>query len=579
LSEDAGERTETESDQAVPEPTETQERDPGSDYVIGRWRELTSADAVWFGRTVDVGHRLRLSELVGIAEANLAGGVRPEAVEDLLKETSEALKDEGLYVATRFPEVAEEAKELTGRSGASFVPGSSGLASARASLARLQGDEYLEGLVTAMTDAADGIECTLEPLRNLDALVELLDSELAYAGHSRTWRAAAVAEVARRVNEEAQSLKDAVVGTLNDAGCARPRAFSVVVPLEAIGDVDDAPAWMSEPASVSEIIKGWGPTGREEAQARVQGADRAVIYRDLEAVDGESALRLADGRLRRSINVFRLQGRTVEEPLQAIVYDPLTKEATVRGLPSEPLDLMPAGLATYEPRAAGGTLEDALDQLAEARTARPSAAFVDLWTAAEALYGGAIGDRRHKAGLVMIGLAEHSYIADAHIWLARRAATAGIGQVPVGGELRWLMDTLGTGAGARKLDAGLVAAGDLLAWSRFKAMSQWDGGWGLRNELDRLRKRLIRVVDRAYLFRNFAVHRADESSPTLAIMLPCFAGLVQVCIGHSLRRVSSGVDPLTDAKTAALIVRGIADDFGHRRSRAPGGFTHAIEGR
>jgi hypothetical protein len=107
-------------------------------------------------------------------------------------------------------------------------------------------------------------------------------------------------------------------------------------------------------------------------------------------------------------------------------------------------------------------------------------------------------------------------------------------------------------------------------------MSKWDQNWGLRNELDRLHARLKRVIDRAYLIRNFAVHRADASLPTLGVLLPTFAGLVQTCVALSLSRSNSDRPPLTDAKAAGLVVRAIADDFGHRRSQAPDGLASAL---
>jgi hypothetical protein len=546
---------------------------PGDDYAVTRWLELSEASAVWFARTADVGHRLRLAELIALAKANQTGGVRSESIGGLLNETTDALTNHDLYVADRFPEVSKEAS-LMKHSPSAFVPGSAGHCAAEACLERLHDPAYLAGLVEAVVAKADAAGQAITDLRAVDALVELLDSELAHEGHSRTWRAEAALAVQQGM-KEGKSLAEALPSALEDLRAGVRRDFEVVIPISGLGEPDQAPTWMQALESVGEVIGTWAEDGRAEAQSAVQAADRAWRY-TVTTVDAESALRTADDRFRRLRNVWQLQGNDLDYPATAVIYDPQARSTQVRPLPSEPLDLAPDGLEEWSSGDLSDSLDDAIDQLAQARTARPSAAFVDLWTVAETLYGGGVEDQRYKAGLVMTSMAEYSYITDSHIWLARRADEAGVASVPHGGELQWLMEKMSTREGAQALDQAFISADDQLAWSRFKAMSKWDERWGLRNELDRLHARLKCVVDRAYLIRNFAVHRADASLPTLGVILPTFAGLVQTCVAMSLSRSGSGRYPLTDGKAAGLIVRAIADDFGHGRSHAPDGLAPAL---
>lgn len=544
---------------------------PGDQYAIGRWTELAATDAVWFGRTADVGHRLRLRELITLAEANQSGGVRAESIGNLLKETVAALKDQDLYVSERFPEIAGQADSMMG-SLAAFVPGSAGHCTAVASLERLNDVRYVDGLVETLASKAAGAGQSIDALRKVDKLVELLDSELAHRGHSRSWRAEAVAQT-KRLMQDGATLGQALPSALEELRACRSREFEIFIPIDC--GLAELPGWVQSRDSVGEIIKSWASVGRPEAQAAIQ-ASAGVYGEAFPAVDAEAALRIADDRFRRLRNVWRLQDHELPYPRHAVVYDPAARQAAIRPLPSEPLDLAPDGLGERDARKGGDALDDAIDQLAQARTARPAAAFVDLWTAVETLYGGSAEDTRYKAGMAMVGMAEYNFIVDSHIWLARRAGEAGMGGAPKGGELNWLMEMLGSGDGAQELERAFIAAGDQLAWLRFKVMSNWDNGWGLRNELGLLRQRLTRVVERSYLIRNFAVHRADDSMPSLDLILPLFAGLVKTCIGLSLHRSNRNRLPLTEAKLAAMTVGGVAEDFGRGRSKAPKGLASVL---
>jgi hypothetical protein len=167
----------------------------------------------------------------------------------------------------------------------------------------------------------------------------------------------------------------------------------------------------------------------------------------------------------------------------------------------------------------------------------------------------------------MAGLAQFVYVRDLLRWLSRRAEKAGVGTPPDGGEVEWIVERITEDASG--LDTALVEAGDVIAWSRFKLMSRWDDGWGFGKDLDRLRDRLVSVCDRAYLIRNFAVHRAEVRGPALAVVLPAFAGMVAAAVGHSLAAKTD--DTLEDALAAGLEARAVAYNFKAKRSKAPDG--------
>ena len=210
---------------------------PGDLFVVGRWKELAAADSAWFTRTTDVGHRQRLAELIVLAKANGTGGVRSESISELLVETKDSFAHEDLFVSARFPELAAEIKELS-TSGSSFVPGSAALASATACLGRLEGAQYVDSIADALVARAAGAERNLASLRPLGKLVELLDSELSFGGHSRTWRAGVVEDVARRV-AAGETLADALPQTFAAHHANITREFVVMVPVWAAPGGED----------------------------------------------------------------------------------------------------------------------------------------------------------------------------------------------------------------------------------------------------------------------------------------------------------------------------------------------------
>ena len=539
-------------------------------YVLQRWRELCSGTGPWWTRGTEVGIRLRLAELHDLSEANRDGAIRlNRVVEKLVEEVKALLASDDPYLAERFPEIREYATKLKHTSTKAFVPGALGPGLLKSSLDHLHRPEYVQGLVAHLAAFVESAGHSQADFRRLDDLVCRLDAELVYDRHSRSWRDAVLTEVEERYAKDG-SLADAILGTLKAHHHGRIREFVVLTPLAGLSEASNTARLRGiqvQPAI--EIVREWAPENADEVLATISAADAISHFPDVEAADAEGAVRIVDRQLRSAVGAWRLMGREVADPAVAVVYDTHTRETHVLELPSEPLEVRPLGVEQWLPdeHDPGGRLNDALDQLAQARTAPPQTAFVDLWTAADALYGGVADHPGWHAGEVMAGLGQFVYVRDVHKWLAGRAEAAGLGAAPEGGEVEWIVDQLTSNAPA--LDKALAEAGDAIGWSRLKLITAWDGGWGLRNDFDRLVERLVSVCDRAYLIRNFAVHRAEVRGPALEIVLPAFAGLVAAAVGHSL--AAKPDDTLTDALAAGLAARGVAYDFKANRSEAPGG--------
>jgi hypothetical protein len=74
---------------------------------------------------------------------------------------------------------------------------------------------------------------------------------------------------------------------------------------------------------------------------------------------------------------------------------------------------------------------------AQARLAPPGTAIVDVWTAAEALFGGVVGEPVFRTVDVVAGLAELLYLLDLFRWLGQRYESAGVGGPPGIESSRW----------------------------------------------------------------------------------------------------------------------------------------------
>ncbi|HKO39126.1 MAG TPA: hypothetical protein VJU14_12235 [Solirubrobacterales bacterium] len=543
-------------------------------YVFQRWGELCAANGPWWTRATEVGVRLRLDELHDLSKAAGEGAVRLNTVvEKLFKEAKGLLipgEEQDPYVADRFPEIADQASSLEHVSLASFVAGGLGPGIFKSCLDNLEGPEYVQGLAAHLGKTVESAGHTQDDFRALDKVVCRLDAELVYDGHSRSWRNTVLEEAKKKHEEEGAALHEAIEDALKAHHHGVKREFEVLIPITSLSTMANIGRLKGiEVNPAIEMVRDWDP---DDADAVMQliGSSKAVShFSAVGAPDAEAAVRLADKQIRSAIGAWRLMEREVKNPEQAIVYDPRASETFVLPLPSEPLEVRPAGVEQWqaEDDDRSRRLSDALDQLAQARTAPPQTAFVDLWTAADALYGGIATDPGWHAGDVMAGLAQFVYVRDVHLWLAACAEQAGLGAPAEGDEVAWIVQQITSNT--NNLEAALAGAGDAVAWSRFKVMTGWDGGWGLRKDLDRLAKRLVSVCDRAYLIRNFAVHRAEVRGPALEIVLPAFAGLVAAAVGHSLS--AQAEDTLTEALAAGLKARSVAYDFKNQRSSAPQG--------
>ncbi len=549
----------------------------GQAYVFARWEQLTDVNAPWWTRMPGLGIRLRLLEIQELVYALQGGEIARQAVQRLLADSQAVLR--GKYLRTSFPEIDRELREvqqaLRGDPLEAFVPGGALPEAVAAGLQHLEDNGHSERLIDDLATAADAASAPGQ-MRELDELLQFLDADLVADGHSLNWRRQ-VRNQAAKLCDDGATLGGAIKQALTESGRAHraaAREFDVIIPV----------AGLVEPASGTsgivvishdeavEIVRSWPGTNAAALLAADHLSEHNVRYQRASAHDIFGAAHEADGLFRRDAALWRLRGGRVEEPRAALISDGTRRQAGLYDLPAEPLDVVPDGLDEYIATHLTGqptAIDNALGQIAEVRMAAPASAVVDLWIAAEALFGGASGDPNYEAGLVMAGLAEFIVVRDTFAWLAGRFEGAGLGTPPAGdAAVSWAYDQLfGPGKGAfSNTVKHLDAANDELGWLRVKQIAGWDEGWGFKTETISLHKRMARICDRAYLIRNFVVHRADPlnrrevRSHVLGVTLPAFAGLVQASVGHVLR-YSPGGDALQHAKLITMRARRAAEQL------------------
>lgn len=550
----------------------------GVAFVFARWEEITGDHPSWWARPHGVGLRLRLEELGDLAHARRTGGIARQAVTKLVREARAVLLHPDGYCARRYGAAVEEVRRsLRDDAVETWVPEAAGPSTLASVLDLIDSDEYLPQLARDLAgDARDADN--VDDFRRLESLVELLDAELVYDGHSLAWRRHVLAEVRVRVDGGGE-LDDAIISSLADNRHARRRAFDILIPVVRFSAPPQGGAGLfpTSPAdAITEIIHPWNVDGVEAILASDELASAEAILRygpdEIEAADLHAAARQASQRFGRDADLWRLRGGTLADALVAYIYDGEAAHAEIVRLPPEPLDLLPRSLGSYDltDSERGSTIVDnALLQLAQARTAPPATGLVNLWTAAEALFAGAVGDVRGDATAVMAALGELLYLRDLLAWLGSRYVNAeaeGYAEAPSPTTSRWGLER--TLVGTTKLLDRLVERNDPLAWYRLKMITRWTRGPSFRAQMTELSDRSDQIGTRAYLLRNFFIHRAEIRARAIDVTLPPFAGLVRECVGY----VAANGRPdetLRAAKGAGLRVRHVARRIEEGETTAP----------
>lgn len=294
-----------------------------------------------------------------------------------------------------------------------------------------------------------------------------------------------------------------------------------------------------------------------------------------DARDIGAAIERAEDWLERQISLWRLQGGDVAIHDTVMYFDRSGGDVGLQPRPA-PLRLLPENIKLFESNMTqepsqrnfegAATLPDALVQLSQARTAAPGAALADLWTVAEAVFAGSAAEPRYDAGPVMAELAQFLYPLQLLEWLSRRFEGLDLGPRPSGTpETVWAIDVIQHRGSS--LWPRLETDDDPLAYVRAKSFASWGDSDRMGEELDALGDRGERLCNRAYLVRNFFVHRAQPyRARALAVTLPVFAELLRVCIGFVASDPENVKLPIRAAKTALLRVRASAEQFARERS-------------
>ncbi len=528
---------------ATPAPAITATVPSGESFVFARWEEITAEDAPWWTRPTGVGVRLRLVELIDLAAAKRTGTIAKHAISRLITEAQRTVCGAEGYCARRYRPAVDAMRRLLRDDAAdTWVPEGAGPSTVAAARDLIDTAAYLPQLVEDIAADAAVIAkmdrgAALVAFTKLETLVELLDAELAHEEHSLIWRRRVVQE-AKALHDGGLGLKESIFSSLKAQRHGDRRKFDVLVPLRGLDDPEEGRiglAVLEQALVISDIIDPWVASNAIDIVGHDEFKDASGILRfEPTAADVNAAGQIVSRELERQLAVWRLRGGRVKEPEAAFIFDRATSEVEIVSLPAEPLALMP-NLRGYEASKARDNYEatavdDAVLQLAFARTAPPATALVNLWTAAEALFSGVVGDVRSEAGRVMAELGELLYVRDLFAWLDTRYTAVGLPSPLANGSSRsGLERTLENSTDKLNL---LCGSGDVLAWWRLKSVLQWGEGATFGRQMTAFGERFEQVAARAYLIRNVAVHSAKEREIALAVTLPAFAGLVRECVGY-----------------------------------------------
>ena len=289
-------------------------------------------------------------------------------------------------------------------------------------------------------------------------------------------------------------------------------------------------------ASADSLMNSWNasqvPTLMTDSEI-VQASGFFEYYE--KAPDRWAAAAQAADRFRAHLDQWRLRAGEVDEPKRALVYA-AGEGASLEGLPPEPLDLAPSQLSSHPVQS--GDLQACVAQIAQARgAATPTGAFVDLWTAIEALFG-ARGEAGIAAAEAMAGLCPLPYVDSVSRWVGDRLQKASYGTPPAGAEVDWLHTDVR--ADIDNARTALRDQLDPLGWLRLGTLNAWEPGSGFGDDVSRLRGRFERVGKRAYVIRNMRVHEARQSYPGQNGTLRMFADLVRLTLGHAIESAPLG---------------------------------------
>jgi hypothetical protein len=541
----------------------------GASYVAARWVELNDPASPWWTRSHGMGIRLRLKELLDMADAQSAGAALEDRVRETLEETEEALLEESPFLWKRYSPIAERLKTALG--GGHLSPSSRNYSIIQAALEELRDSNYPNAIIEELClEASAG--AGHKKLGKLDSLVELLDGEIAFEKHPVEWRF----EVAKRCQaavDEAKSLKEAIEGALRDAKKGWPKTVRVLVPVRQVVKPPDG-----------EISRLQDDVGKQ-LQAWLRGRpvpdgfkldELTLEFNIEEAADEFAAIRRASEWLEQERAFYALQGGELEALGPWLAIPEASGPLWLAEAPA-PLRLLPDGvelgtIISIDPSTRptkededGSILPDAVIQLAQARRGSDGAALSDIWTVVEAVFGGSVNDRGYLASEAVSNLLEYLYPVALLDWMGRCLEREGLEKGKDLSYAGWALDEFG-GANSAAAFAVAQSGKDPLLYVRSKTFGEWAPSKGehehLEAELDAVKKRCSHVCRRAYLVRNFHVHKAQPYRATaLAATLPIFSEMTREALGHVAKQRFRDQSPLTVSETAAARIRQLASEF------------------
>ncbi|MBA2527359.1 MAG: hypothetical protein H0V18_16490, partial [Pyrinomonadaceae bacterium] len=564
----------------------------GESYTLARWRELCDETAPWWVRSDGIGLRLRLLELLSLADARREGALRDPPIAKLISQGEKAVGQATGLLFVRYQKWAEAMKAALKARPENWHPAGQAHALAESTLAMLEEPEYFTAMLQLLEQRAREVD--VSELEQLDELIELFDAELALEGHSSAWRLRLVGQTERDL-EAGRTFAEAADAAMRRLRRGVLRPMQVLFRLTARESALEQQATIKLPyhagKALDQLIAGWDADLSDD----VDFEHGAIVLELEDAADPVAAALRAERWLSRLMAQWSLEH---DGPLSlnptVWVYDSGGPRVQVFRRRA-PLQLMPEGLVRHQERLRAEArrepsrrrsraaneqeeqadpLAEALMQLAQARLGTAGSALTDLWMVAEALFAGVAAEPKHNAADVMSACLQPRYIRDALGWLTDELEHAGDSAHGADGRAMWALRRLHDDLdGVRALLADRP-----LAMARANRMASWLDGTALQEDLGHLKERCIGVADRAYLVRNFFVHAAQpERAAALDATLMPFAGMVRTALGLV---ASDERPPLISSQSAALQAEQLAHNLAGgeiARSQAVRAFELALD--